>query len=76
MSGDRVAVLLDVKEKTGSEVDKEEKGEQPANPPVYWILGTIYSGSFEFSSSSVYRQVNVASRKQSSGFIICQLMIA
>lgn len=54
MSGDRVAVLLDVKEKTGSEVDKEEKeGEQPANPPVYWILGTIYSGSFEFSSSSV-----------------------
>ncbi|KAL6295391.1 hypothetical protein ACE6H2_003533 [Prunus campanulata] len=39
VSGDRVAVLLDVKEKTGSEVDKEEKeGEQPANPPVYWIL--------------------------------------
>ncbi|CAN6549829.1 unnamed protein product [Malus baccata var. baccata] len=38
VSGDRVAVILDVKQKAGTEVDKEEKdAEQPADPPVYWI---------------------------------------
>ncbi|KAM1180485.1 hypothetical protein ACFX2G_019944 [Malus domestica] len=37
VSGDRVAVLLDVKQMTGTEVDREEKdAEQPAHPPVYW----------------------------------------
>ncbi|KAM1326415.1 hypothetical protein EV2_011185 [Malus domestica] len=39
VSGDRVAVLLDIKQKTGTEVDEEEKvAGQPAHPPVYWIL--------------------------------------
>ncbi|PRQ41412.1 putative adenosinetriphosphatase [Rosa chinensis] len=38
VSGDRIAVILDINDDTGSDVDKEEKGEdQPANPPVYWI---------------------------------------
>ncbi|XP_068326433.1 uncharacterized protein [Pyrus communis] len=38
VSGDRVAVILDVKQKAGTEVVKEEKdAEQPADPPVYWI---------------------------------------
>lgn len=42
MSGDRVAVILDISDDTGSEVDKEEKeADQPANPPVYWIHGKI-----------------------------------
>ena len=42
MSGDRVAVILDVKQKAGTEVDKEEKdAEQPADPPVYWIHGNM-----------------------------------
>lgn len=45
MSGDRIAVILDINDDTGSDVDKEEKGEdQPANPPVYWIHGTIPHG--------------------------------
>lgn len=42
MSGDRVAVILDISDEPGIEVDKEEKdADQPANPPVYWIHGTI-----------------------------------
>ncbi|RXH75834.1 hypothetical protein DVH24_042621 [Malus domestica] len=36
VSGDRVAVLLDAKQMTGTEVDREEKdAEQRAHPPVY-----------------------------------------
>ncbi|KAM5566417.1 hypothetical protein ABKV19_014880 [Rosa sericea] len=38
VSGERIAVILDINDDTGSDVDKEEKGEdQPAHPPVYWI---------------------------------------
>nr|XP_011463449.1 PREDICTED: uncharacterized protein LOC101293086 isoform X2 [Fragaria vesca subsp. vesca] len=38
VSGDRIAVILDINDDPGSDVDKEEKEEdQPANPPVYWI---------------------------------------
>ncbi|XP_050375400.1 uncharacterized protein LOC126792927 isoform X1 [Argentina anserina] len=38
VSGDQIAVILDINDNPGSDVEKEEKEEdQPANPPVYWI---------------------------------------
>lgn len=52
MSGDRIAVILDINDDPGSDVDKEEKEEdQPANPPVYWIHGTysLWMRNFKFS---------------------------
>ena len=41
MNGDRVAVVLDISEIKVDGEKEEKELEPPAQPPVYWIHGTI-----------------------------------
>jgi hypothetical protein len=41
VDGDRVAVILDIDEKTANE-GEEDKLKEPIKPPIYWIDGTFF----------------------------------
>lgn len=41
VSGDRVAVILDIDEKNANE-GEEDKLQEPSKPPIYWIDGNFF----------------------------------